>query len=40
MGDERVNYDLVTNVVTIFSDEFWERLDSIIGVLAHVNLQS
>ena len=27
-------------VAAMFSDEFWEGLDSIVGVLTHMNLQS
>jgi len=33
-------FNLDKDVTAMCSDEFWERLDSIVGVLTHMNLQS
>jgi len=40
MVQEAVDYDLIVNIIITFSDEFWERLERVVSVLAQVNLQS
>jgi len=37
---EKILFDLDAGFTTSFSDEFWERLDSLVGVRTHVNLES
>jgi len=34
-----LNYNLVDDTITTFSDELRERSESVMGALAHVNLQ-